>query len=286
MNTHYKASYYPWITQNVDIKEIHKNIEQLLRLVEEQFFLITAARISIELLPPMDVPKQMESIIKGESQISFMNPLGFIFANLKNTNVKAISVVERKIDDVWGTTYFSQLYTNKRTSIQKDYLKKIKNRSIGFGVAYSTSNFIIPAYELKKAGIDILTNFNKIEFLGGHEVVAKAVYDGKIDIGAGHDGAIIDLSNQYGYGDADDQLIQIHRSSPIPSDPVAVNISDGEFNDMQKALQKASETQDGQNAIAKFWGGARYLLPTETKNYEYLLEAIRNLNLKPEDIIR
>jgi ABC-type phosphate/phosphonate transport system substrate-binding protein len=282
-----KATFYPWITQNVDLKIIFSNIDALVQLTAKELQTILGDQVSITLQPALEVPKQIASITSGDSQIAFMNPLGLIFANQINAAVKAVNIVERQIDGQWGTNYFSQVYTSKKTAIRPDnFAKALKGRSIGFGTPISTSNFIIPAYELKLKGIALLSIFNRIEFYGGHELVARAVYDGRVDIGAGHDGAIIDLNNQYGYGNASESLVTLFRSSPIPSDPVGVNIPDTTvFNALQKAFENASKTTEGESAIKTFWGGARHLLPVETSVYDYLLQAVNQLGLTQKDLL-
>jgi ABC-type phosphate/phosphonate transport system substrate-binding protein len=53
------------------------------------------------------------------------------------------------------------------------------------------------------------TSFASVQFLGGHDLVAGAVYEGRFDVGAGHDGVIDDLANQPGCGDARDVLVRL-----------------------------------------------------------------------------
>jgi ABC-type phosphate/phosphonate transport system substrate-binding protein len=283
----YQASFYPWITQNVPVQVITNNINILLRKVEEELLKQTGETASITLTAAPNVPSQINAIVKGDVQIAFMNPLGFVFANQLEPQVKALSVVERLINNVWGVTYFSQLYTHKKTAITPDNFKsKLKNRAIAFGLPISTSNFIIPAYELKQINLNIYSTFNKIEFLGGHDIVARAVYNGQTDIGAGHDGVIIDLSNQYGCGDALSALVTLFKSSPIPSDPVAVNIADQTaYQNLQTAFENASKTPEGLGAIKIFWGSGRYLLPADSASYAYLLTAVEELGLRQSDLI-
>jgi phosphate/phosphite/phosphonate ABC transporter binding protein len=286
--TTYAVTYYPWITQNIDVTEIHKNIEALLSIVTVEYEKITGKQVQFQLQKALEVPKQIQSIVDGDSQIAFMNPLGFAFAKEQSMDkVKALSVVEREINGQWGTTYYAQLYTNKRTAItQGNFAEKLKGRAIGFGTAVSTSNFLIPAFELLGMGIKLLPTFARIEFIGGHEKVAMAVYDGKIDIGAGHDGVISDLSNQYGYGDATEKLVTLHKSKEIPSDPIAININDSSIStSLQKSFEAASKTTSGEKAIKKFWGNGRYLLTADSDKYNYLLEALKQLGLTRKDII-
>jgi phosphate/phosphite/phosphonate ABC transporter binding protein len=287
MPINYKATFYPWITQNVPVADIAKNISILLAKTAEALQKVTKDTVTITLTQSPDVPGQIDSIVKGDAQIAFMNPLGFVFANSINNKVQAASVVEKMTNDTWGVTYYSQLYTNKKNAITVDNFKTaMKTRAVGFGLPISTSNFIIPAYELKQMGLNVYTTFNKMEFFGGHDIVARAVYNGLTDVGAGHDGVIVDLAAQYGYGDASDLLVTLHKSSPIPSDPIAVNIADAtEFANLQAAFEQASKTPEGSAAIKIFWGSGRYLLPTDSSKYSYLLTAVSALGLTQQDLL-
>ena len=70
------------------------------------------------------------------------------------------------------------------------------HKLVGYGVPFSTSNFLIPALDLRKKQIHAFCDFKTVQFLGGHDLVAKAVYNQQVALGAGHDGVIIDLSKQ------------------------------------------------------------------------------------------
>ena len=60
-------------------------------------------------------------------------------------------------------------------------------RTIAFGAKGSTSNFLIPVKELRARGLHPLSAFAGFSFAGGHDKVARAVYEDKDDLGAGHD---------------------------------------------------------------------------------------------------
>lgn len=112
-----------------------------------------------------------------------------------------------------------------------------------------------------------------------------AVYNKQLDAGAGHDGVIVDLANQPGYGDAKEKLVTIHRSKPIPSDLITVNVADKkQFLTLQKALVTASQKSPAKEAIAEFWGNAQGLKETTYKPYEYLIAAVEELALTEKDI--
>jgi phosphonate transport system substrate-binding protein len=281
----YRLTYYPWMTQNIDSVTLDKEIRRFATQIEIILKEKAGEQITIEVLPAKEVPDQIELIVKNGCEIGLMNPLGYVFAHKHNEQVKCIAIAERWIDGNLGDTYYAQIYTHKRTAIKE--LKQFWGKSIGYGLPYSTSNFLIPAYDLKENGIHPFTSFKRIEFLGGHDLIAKAVYERKIDIGAGHDGVIKDLSSQYGYGDASENLITIHRSKPIPSDPVVVNIADTDFRRlMQESLITASTTQDGKTALGIFWGKAEKLAPITEDKYESLSEALTSLKLEENDLYK
>lgn len=309
-----KLSYYPWLTQNVEAAEIRRQIEIFARIVGSELSKILGNTATVTVPRAMEVPEQIDRIVSGEHQIALMNPLGYIFARSRSKQVTPVAVAVRIIDGKPGVYYFAQVYTNKKTGIKKlytvdnkptenpaeaapksleEFRKQIFNtdktrftRTIGFGLSYSTSNFLLPAFDLRRAGVNPFTRFLRSEFLKGHEIVARAVYDGKVDLGAGHDGVIIDLSNQPGYGDADERLVRLLRSDPIPSDPVAVNIPDESLRaSVQKALVAAGKTEDGKNALIIFWGNTQGLAETDEKFYEMLNKVLGELGFAERDLL-
>jgi ABC-type phosphate/phosphonate transport system substrate-binding protein len=306
-----KLSYYPWLTQNVDPAEIRKQIERLTAIVASELTTIVGEPASVVVQRPLEVPEQIAKIVSGEHHIALMNPIGYVFARLRSQSVAPVAVAVRLIDGKPGITYFSQVYTQKKTAIKKLYTpgnapteklseadpKSIEafkkqifgtpiTRSIGFGLPYSTSNFLVPAYDLTRAGVNPFSRFARTEFLKGHEIVAKAVYDGKVDLGAGHDGVIVDLSNQPGYGDAGERLFTLIRSDPIPSDPVAVNLVDqGLRSAVQRALVNAGKTDDGKEALKIFWGNTQGLDATDEKPYQGLNDVLGALGFREADLL-
>lgn len=284
----YRLSYYPWITQHRTAAEIHRNVEAFASAVSREL----GSGSSITVLSALEVNRQIDQLIAGEAEIALMNPLGYVFARRRpgGDAIKSVAIALRKIDGVVGDTYFAQLYTRKSSALRKDdpqLAGKMKGRSIGYGVPYSTSNFLVNAYALKqKVGIHPFTHFSRVEFLGGHDLAAKAVYEGRVDIGAGHDGVIVDLANQYGYGDANEQLVQLVRSDPIPSDPVVVRVSDAERDPLQAALVAAGDTAEGKAALAIFWGMVEGLRPIEADAYDLLNDTMTALGLEERDLMR
>ena len=143
----------------------------------------------------------------------------------------------------------------------------------------------MPALALRNARQHPLTAFSSVAFLGGHDDVARAVYAGKVDVGAGHDGVIKDLAGQAGYGDAETVLKRIAPPIEIRSDPITVNLGDERRALVQQALLKAGNSDAGKAAIAKFWGNAQGLVSADIAKYEELSKALDTLQLTREDIL-
>lgn len=277
-------TYYPWITQHKTPEEIRHSVEIFAAALQTELKgPKQAGGFTVEVAPPMEVPDQIKSITTGKSHIALMNPLGFVFARKENMAVEASVVALRIIDGHIGDSYFAQIYTHVDNHIPD--LESLRKKSIGYGSSQSTSNFIIPAFDLKDSNIHPFAAFKRIEFVGGHDSVAKAVYNKQIESGAGHDGVIVDLANQPGFDDAKDKLIRIHRSDPIPSDPIAVNVPDKDAREyIQNALVRISTLEPAKSAITEFWGNAQGLKATDYKPYEYLLNAVQDLGLSENDI--
>jgi ABC-type phosphate/phosphonate transport system substrate-binding protein len=149
----------------------------------------------------------------------------------------------------------------------------------------------VPADMLFNKEMHPLNAFPRVEFAGGHDKAAIAVYEGRADVGAGHDGVIIDLSHKPGYGDADQVLVNLAWSEEIPSDPVAVFAPDaklrGHIRDALCQVAKPGEPKSkGNLAVERFWGTAEGFEPIAPKAYEVLFDPMKRLGLRPSDMMR
>jgi phosphonate transport system substrate-binding protein len=280
-----KISYYPWITQYVPPQEIKQNIVIFGNALKRELLSAFQVQSEVKVLDPIEVPEQIDLIVSGTCQIALMNPLGYVFANKRNDQVLAEAVALRIIDHKVGSTYFAQIYA--RADLRFSTPEQLYGHSMAFGTSFSTSNFLIPAYELKKRSIHPLTAFSRVEFLGGHDSVAKAVYEGRVDFGAGHDGVIADLGHQAGYEDAEKILKGVIKSAPIPSDPVAVNVGTAELRrHIRAALISISKKEEVKKALDKFWGKAQGLESISPSEYNILSNAVEALALSENDCLK
>jgi phosphonate transport system substrate-binding protein len=173
----------------------------------------------------------------------------------------------------------------------------MRGHSMGFGSRQSTSNFLVPATMLWEQGIHPLNGFSRVEFTGGHDKSAIAVYQSKVDIGAGHDGVIIGLAPRPGFSDAKQVLVRIEpRSEPIPGDPVAVHAADTvDVEQVAKqvadALIRVANPDDGDQsagnlAVKAFWGTTKGFQTISPDAYASLLRMFYPLGLRPADMLR
>jgi phosphonate transport system substrate-binding protein len=279
----YRLSYYRGITQYVAPEQIAAQIGIFAGEIQNELAKL-GLDPHVQVLSPVDVPAQIEQLVAGDAEIALMNPLGLVFARQRSEAIEAVAIAQRIIDGKVGTKYFAQLYARKDAAIGK--LEDVAGRSVGYGQSFSTSNFLLPALMLHAAGVHPLCGFMRVEFLMGHDIVARAVYWGKVVLGAGHDGVIDDLARQPGFENAKDVLQQIKRSEPIPSDPVVVRIGDAAERDkVKQAVIAAGNTPAGKNALKIFWGNVQGLEATASSEYQVLREALQTLKLGQEDLL-
>ena len=155
---------------------------------------------------------------------------------------------------------------------------------------------------LWQAGIHPLNGFNRVEFAGGHDTAAVAVYEGRLEVGAGHDGAVLGLAGRRGYKDAGDVLVNIDWSDPIPSDPVAIHTTDAavrkQVADALLAIAKPKDNSSAGNVAVKgFWDTDEGFDPIAPKaqitpeKYDTLFAVMEKMGLRsrrhaPQDVGR
>jgi ABC-type phosphate/phosphonate transport system substrate-binding protein len=296
-------SYYPWISQKLVDEPLKQAIARFVQLLNDALRSMPGNDLEIDAPVVFDVPKQMEDIktspVGVVGKIALMNPLGYLLARKNNTGqvdeqVKAIAVVLRlesgkpPNEAKAVPTYKSQLYTNVNTGIST--LEQVRGRLLGFGSSHSTSNFLVPAAHLLTKGIHPLSAFKQVEFTGGHKEAALAVYKGKLEVGAGHDGVIVDLASEFKDATKVLKTIEGGWSEDIPSDPVVMNAPDAERERIFKALVKVAAPNkpdsEGNAAVESFWGtkqGFETILPDA---YDVLFKSMKLLNLEQKDLMK
>jgi ABC-type phosphate/phosphonate transport system substrate-binding protein len=284
-----RMTYYPDITQKQSPQGIRDAVVAFGDLMGISLTKRLETQVSITVPPVMNVPEQYQDILCGQTPIALMKPVTYVFAHHQNPEVVPACVAHRPIDGKVGNFYFAQVYA--RADLKFKTLADLESFGAGklriaYGDRFSTSNFLIPAGMLQKAGVNPFLFFKNVNFAGGHDFAAEAVYKGEADIGAGHDGVIKILAETN--PDAESKLVRLEREN-IHSDPVVVNkaaLPVGiTLEDIQHACVEAAATERGKLALDLFWGWVKDLSPTEHKNYASIESALDGLHLKVTDMV-
>ena len=288
-------SYYPWIKQGISAADLRTAVDKFAHVLQAAL----GNALTVDLQNVMEIPEQLEDMKRPPAndvvgRIGLLNPIGYALIR-REPGVEGIAVIRRKIGAEIGPTYKAQLYTNWKSKITK--VSEVRGRSIAFGSPQSTSNFLVPAMRLWEAKIHPLNGFNRVEFAGGHDTAAVAVYEGRLEVGAGHDGAVLGLAARRGYRDAGDVLVNIDWSDPIPSDPVAIQTADPvvrkQVTDALLAIAKPNDkTSAGNVAVRGFWDtdeGFEPIAPNaqiKAETYDTLSAIMEKMGLRRDDMLR
>jgi hypothetical protein len=108
----YKLSYYSWITQGITPAQIQAAVQHFADALTAELSKVDAgATVQVQMYP--DVPPQIAAVTTEIRHIALINPLGLVFANQRNREVKAVAVAQRKdaVTGVIGPFYRAQTHT-------------------------------------------------------------------------------------------------------------------------------------------------------------------------------
>jgi phosphonate transport system substrate-binding protein len=296
-------SYYSWISQKLTGEPLKQAIARFVQLLNDALRSMPENDFEIDAPVVFDVPKQMEDIktapVGVVGKIALMNPLGYLLARKNKAGqvdeqVRAIAVVLRPEigkppnEAKAVPKYKAQLYTNVKTGIKN--LEQVRGCLLGFGSSHSTSNFLVPAAHLLRKGIHPLSAFKRVEFTGGHREAALALYMGELEVGAGHDGVIVDLASEFKDATKVLKTIEGGWSEDIPSDPVVMNAPDATRERIFQALVKVAAPNkpdsEGNAAVESFWGTKQGFETIVPDAYDVLFKSMKLLNLEQKDLMK
>ncbi len=156
----------------------------------------------------------IEAMRVGRIDVAWYGPFSYVLAA-----ERAGAVAIAKGMDLRGkTVYYSVIITHRDSGIKT--LNDLKGKSFAFVDPASTSGYLVPAFMLKKAGLDPEEDFGSLIFAGGHDAVGLAVKYRKVDAGAI---AEVRLRGMVEKGViAEGEVIILATSDPIPNTPIAV----------------------------------------------------------------
>lgn len=217
----------------------------------------------------------IEAMRAKRLDISTFGPLSYVLAH-KVANAEAIAVQGHEDGSV--VTYEATIVTPKATGITK--LRDVAGRSFAYSDPASTSGHLMPAYALRKVGIDPQTGVHAF-FAGSHTASFEALRNHKVDAGE-LNSTLIRVSTAAGaYNPAD--FITLWRSGPLPPSPTAVR---GDLPEAFKKRLRAAFFAIDLHAIPDekhVLSGARYVAVKDSM-YDVIRDMVSTLHIDLEHI--
>lgn len=131
-----------------------------------------------ELFVATDYSGVIEAMRSGKLDIAMFGPFSYVLAADK-ANAEAFVVENRQGS---GTSYRSIVVTHPDSGVNN--LQDLKGRTYSFVDPASTSGNLIPRSFFRKNNIDPEKDFKSTIYAGGHDAVALAVKNRKVDAGS------------------------------------------------------------------------------------------------------
>ena len=145
----------------------------LARLFEETF------RVPVRLMPASDYAGVMQALSARQIEFAALGPSIYAAAWL-DTNGGVMPILTPEQTD-GSTSYVSVMITRADSGITS--LEQMRGRSLAWADPNSASGFLIPRFELRRAGIGVETGqfFGRTGFGGGHEQAVVALLQRQYD---------------------------------------------------------------------------------------------------------
>lgn len=224
--------------------------------------------VPVRLFPAADYAGVIQAFGAGQIEMSSMGSSGYAGAWMEtNGNVEPLVV---PIENDGSISYRSVLVVRADSGIAD--LAAMKGRSLAWADPNSTSGYLIPRSELKKAGFDPEPGryFSKTGFGGGHEQAVVAVLQGQYDGAATWASGIGDPATGYSRGNLREMVSKgmvkmtdlkiIWMSAPILNGPLVVRLDTPESfrDDMAQFHLALPETHPAIYAQIERGGGRGY----------------------------
>jgi len=248
---------------DVNPSKLVRDAQPLVRYLERK----TGAKVE------MTVPTNYAAVVEAlaNNQLDFAYLGGFTFVQAHNRS-GVVPLVQRDTDQRFHSLFITQ------TASELKRLQDVKGRTFAFGDVNSTSGHLMPAYYMRKNGIDPKKDLKEVLYTGGHDATALAVANGKVDAGAMDETVYRKLLDK---GTITKEQIRIFYTTPPFFDYVWV-ARKGLDPKMQQKLANAylslSERRPEDKVLLDLLRGKRFV-KADAKDYRVLEQAARDAGL-------
>jgi phosphonate transport system substrate-binding protein len=214
---------------------------------------------------------EIEAMRNGKLDIGEFGPLGYVLAHQV---AKAEAVAAFGTADGKPNSYWASIVTYPESGIKT--VVDIKGRSFAFSDPASTSGHLMPAYGLRKAGLDPDKDIRAI-YAGSHTSSFEALYNHKVDAGEFNSEQVESAKQRGHYKDGD--LVFLWKSDPIPTDPFVVR---GDLPpDFKKRVTAVFDPADRKIVVG---AGITRLVPQTDGAYDGIRDLVKTLNIDLEKL--
>ncbi|MHB8171760.1 MAG: phosphonate ABC transporter substrate-binding protein [Thermincolia bacterium] len=190
-----------------DSAKMIENYKPLMAYIGKQL------NVEIEPFVATDYTGIVEAMRAKKIDLAWFGPFSYVMAN-ELADAEAFVV---EVRPKGGRTYKSLVVTHKDSGINT--IEELKGKNYAFVDVGSTSGNLIPRSMYQKKGIEPEKYFKNVLYAGGHDAVALAIKNKKVDAGSMDD---VTFNNMIEKGLLQkDELKVIWESDPIPGSPIA-----------------------------------------------------------------
>jgi phosphonate transport system substrate-binding protein len=132
--------------------------------------------VKVEFTPVADYAAAVETLANKQVDMAWFGGFTFVQANVRSGG-KAVPLVQRAEDEK-----FKSVFITSQPGINS--LADLKDKTLSFGSASSTSGHLMPRNFMLEAKVDPDKDLKRIAFSGAHDATIAAVAAGKVDAGA------------------------------------------------------------------------------------------------------
>jgi phosphonate transport system substrate-binding protein len=152
--------------------------------------------VPVELYPASDYAGVMQGLIGDTLEAGALGASGFAGIYVQDPEAVEPVVTQKQTDG--STGYYSVLYVRADSPYRK--VEDLKGKTLAYADPNSTSGYLVPSFELKRAGFDPASFFASTGFAGGHEQGVIAVLGKQYDAGVTWTSGIGDREQGYTSG--------------------------------------------------------------------------------------
>lgn len=237
---------------------------------------------AVEVKVPISYSAVIEAFGSKRADVAVMNSFGFLIARERyQAEAHLVALSKGKSE------YYGQIIARKN---QFKDVQLASGKKFGFVSPSSGSGYVAAMKFLKSKNISVKEQM----FLGSHDAVVTAVYQGRVDIGAtfyadDEDGQPRDARNlvKTQFPDVFEKIERLALTGPIPNEPVVLR---KDLNPELKiaiiqSLKKFIATEEGKKVFHDLYHFDNFA-DTTNQNYDSLVQDLKMIGQDPSTLVK